>query len=206
MHSGVIVAGGRSTRFGGADKALAELAGTAMIRRVADRVAGVVDELIVNCRPDQTPAITEVMAEYPLPVTYAEDEIPDRGPVAGIRNGLDAATGPYAFVVGCDRPFTDPTLVSYLFDTVEGYDAAIPRLDSQWLQTTQAVYHVDSMAAACSNSLEGTNPSIRDPVTALDYLVLDESELATVTDLDSFENINTRSEFESAQKRLDADE
>ena len=45
MGAGVIVAGGRSTRFGERDKAVADLAGTPMIRRVVDRIAGVTDEL-----------------------------------------------------------------------------------------------------------------------------------------------------------------
>ena len=38
MTTGAIVAGGRSTRFGDRDKAVAELAGVPMIRRVADRL------------------------------------------------------------------------------------------------------------------------------------------------------------------------
>ena len=51
MRSGVVVAGGRSTRFGAPDKAVADLGGTPMIRRVADRIAPAVEELVVNCRP-----------------------------------------------------------------------------------------------------------------------------------------------------------
>ena len=48
MRASLVLAGGRSTRFGDSDKAVAELAGTPMIRRVVDRVAGVVSEVVIN--------------------------------------------------------------------------------------------------------------------------------------------------------------
>jgi molybdopterin-guanine dinucleotide biosynthesis protein A len=206
MRSGVIIAGGQSRRFGETDKALAELAGTPMIRRVADRISAVVDELVVNCRPAQTEAIRTAMDGYPLAVSYAEDEVPDGGPVAGIRNGLAAAEGRFAFVVACDMPFVDPELCSYLFEKVEGHEAAVPQLDSKWFQTTQAVYHADAMATACTKALEAENPQILDPLEELDYIVIDEAEIEAVADLDTFENINTREEFEQAERRLQSTE
>ena len=204
MHSGVVLAGGRSTRFGGDDKAVAALAGTPMIRRVADRLVDVVDELVVNCRPDQTDAIRTAMVDYPHEVSYGEDEVPDRGPVAGIRNGLAEAAGTYAFVVACDMPFVDPALASFLFDRVEfsGVDAAVPRLESGWFQTTQAVYRVDAMRRACDVALEAENPRILAPLEELEYLVIEQGELETVTTVESFENVNTRAEFEEAERRI----
>ena len=204
MRSGVVLAGGRSTRFGDSDKAVAELAGTPMIRRVADRLVGVVDELVVNCRPDQTDAIREAMAGYPLDIIYAEDDVPDQGPVAGIRNGLAAATGSYAFVVACDMPFVDPDLASFLFGRAESEsaDAVVPRLESGWFQTTQAVYRVEAMMRACERALESENPRILAPLDELDVLVVEEDELTDVTSLESFENINTRAEFEAAARRI----
>jgi molybdopterin-guanine dinucleotide biosynthesis protein A len=202
MHSGVIIAGGRSTRFGDTDKAVAELAGTPMIRRVADRLSAVVDEVVVNCRSEQTEAILAAMEGYPHTVTCAEDEVPDRGPVAGIQSGLEQADGRYAFVVACDMPFVDPALATHLFAAVESYGAAVPRLESGWFQTTQAVYHVEAMARACASALETENPRILAPLEELDYVVVEQSDVETVTDLETFENINTRAEFEAAHERL----
>ena len=45
--TGVIQAGGRSTRMGGEPKALLELGGKRIIERVVDAVAGVLDDLLV---------------------------------------------------------------------------------------------------------------------------------------------------------------
>lgn len=202
MKSGVIIAGGRSTRFGDTDKAVAVLAGVPMIRRVADRIAAVVDDLVVNCRPEQTDSIRAAMEGYPLSVAYAEDEVPDRGPVAGIYNGLGSASGRNAFVVACDMPFVDPALASFLFERAGSREAAVPRLESGWFQTTQAVYRVDAMRRACEAALEEENPRILAPLEELDHAVVEESELRTVSSLETFENVNTQSELDAAEKRL----
>ncbi len=217
MHSAVIVAGGRSTRFGDADKAVAPLAGTPMIRRVADRLEPVVDELVVNCREDQRDAIEEALAGYPLPTAFALDPEVDRGPMAGIRNGCRAAEGEYAAVVACDMPFVDPDAIDYLFGRASGevappeaaddegeppFDGAVPRLGDGWYQTTQAVYRPDAMADACDAALERGDRKILAPLEDLSYGVVSEAELATVTDLDTFENLNTQEEFDEAAARL----
>lgn len=202
MRSSVIIAGGRSTRFGEADKAVAELAGTPMIRRVADRIVDVVTEVVVNCRPEQTAAIRTAMEGYPLTVRYAQDETPDQGPVAGIRNGLGTASGDYALVVACDMPFVESALVEHLFDRAESHDAAVPRLDDGWFQTTQAVYHTTAMHRACDAALDRGDRRIVAPLDDLDYVVVETDEVASVASLDSFENINSRDEFESAHQRF----
>jgi molybdopterin-guanine dinucleotide biosynthesis protein A len=202
MRSGVILAGGRSTRFGERDKAVVDLAGTPMIRRVANRIVDVVGELVVNCRPEQRQAIQDAMADYPLAVGYAEDETPDQGPMAGIRNGLATAEGEYAFVVACDMPFVESALADHLFARVQSHDAAVPRLDDEWLQTTQAVYHTDAMRRACDAALDSGARRIVVPLGELDYVVVEADDIQSVAPLDSFENVNTREEFETVRKRL----
>lgn len=206
MRSGVILAGGRSTRFGDADKAVASLAGTPMTRRVADRLEPAVDSLVINCREDQQAAIRDAMAEYPLPVAYALDETPDRGPVAGIRNGLAAVDAAYAAVVACDMPFLDAALVELLFDRAAGNDGAVPRTADGWFQTTQAVYRADAMVAACEESLRAAeHPRVLDPLDNLAYVVVEAQAVESVAVPRSFENINTQAEFQQAQSQFEAE-
>jgi molybdopterin-guanine dinucleotide biosynthesis protein A len=201
MGAGVIVAGGRSTRFGDRDKAVADLAGTPMVRRVADRLAGVVDSLVVNCREDQRGAIAAALAGGRHDPTFAIDERPDEGPMAGIATGLSAVDAEYALVVACDMPFVDPEFVAYLFEKARGHDAAIPRPD-EWFQTTQAVYRADPMVAACEDALDRGEGRIVEPLFDLDYVVVDREEILERTSLDTFENLNTREEFAAAAERL----
>lgn len=222
MPTGAIVAGGRSTRFGDADKAVAELAGVPMIRRVANRLAGtddpvdpgatrasggdpVVDEVVINCRPDQREAIADALAGYPLPVTYAPDTEPDQGPMAGIRNACRAAPGEYAAIVACDMPFVDPAFLAHLFDAAAGHDAAVPQLDDEWFQTTQAVYRADAMADACDAALAAGARKIIEPLFELDHVVVGDAEIRRVTDGRTFENCNTREELLAAERRVRAE-
>jgi molybdopterin-guanine dinucleotide biosynthesis protein A len=203
MSTGVIVSGGRSTRFGDADKAVADLAGTPMIRRVADRIASVVSELVVNCREEQVEPIREAMAGYEHDVAFAVDPDPNQGPMAGIRNGLRAVDTEYAFVVACDMPFVEPAVASYLFDRAAGHDAAVAQLDDQWYQTTQAVYRAEPMADACDDALAAGKHKIIEPLFDLDYVVVEEAEIEEVGLTDTFENLNTRAEFEAAAERFE---
>jgi len=201
MRAGAIVAGGRSTRFGDSDKAVADLAGTPMIRRVADRLGQVVDELVVNCREDQVEAISAALSDHTLDPRFALDEDPDQGPMAGIATGLGAVESEYVAVVACDMPFVDPTFVGYLFERAESHEAAVPRPD-EWFQTTQAVYHADAMRDACRRALERGEHKIVEPLFDLDYVVVEREEILEHTTPATFENLNTREEFEAAVERL----
>lgn len=202
MYTGVVIAGGRSTRFGDEDKAVADLAGTPMIRRVADRIAPVVDALVVNCRGEQVPPITEALDGYEHDVTFAVDDQPDRGPMAGIMTGLREVPTEYAFVVACDMPYVDPKLVSHLFDRAAGRDAVVPRLDDRWFQTTHAVYRADAMADACEAALARGERKIIEPLFELDYVVVGEDDVVEYGGVEAFENVNTRADLEAAAERL----
>lgn len=204
-RTGVILAGGHSTRFGEEDKAVADLAGTAMICRVRDRLEPVVDEFVVNCRTEQVAAIRATLEGGP-DTSFAVDSVPDRGPMAGIVTGLRKTTTAYAVVAACDMPFIDPEFVDYLFERASGHHAAVPKLDDRWFQTTHAVYQAEPMADACERALKRDERRTVEPLSTLDYVVVDESEARAHTDLETFENVNTRDAFEAATARLEGDD
>ena len=204
MRAGAIVAGGRSTRFGDADKALAELAGVPMVRRVADRLTDATDRLVVNCRPDQRAAVEAALDGYADPVTYAKDPEPDQGPMAGIRTacrGVEATDAEYVFVAACDMPFLDPTLVDLCFERAAGHDAAVPRPD-EWYAPTHAVYRASATAEACERALAEGERRVVAPLEYLDRVVVERDALAGHGSLDSFESFDTQEAFEEAETRF----
>jgi molybdopterin-guanine dinucleotide biosynthesis protein A len=201
MRAALVLAGGRSTRFGDRDKAVAELAGTPMIRRVVDRIAGIVDEVVINCRTDQVAAITDAFDGSEFTPEFAIDRDPDEGPMAGIARGLEAVASAYTFVVACDMPFVDPEFAAFLFERADSHDAAVPRPD-EWYQTTQAVYRTDPMAAACRRALDRGAHRIVVPIEDLDEVVVGADEIERVTTHETFENVNTLDEFSAAAERL----
>jgi molybdopterin-guanine dinucleotide biosynthesis protein A len=110
---GVVLAGGRSQRMGGREKAFLELAGRPMLAHIIARFAPQVSHLAINANGD--PAR---FAPFCLPVIA--DTVPDQaGPLAGVLAGLRwvAAGSPRAThmaTVSSDAPFIPPDLVARL--------------------------------------------------------------------------------------------
>jgi molybdopterin-guanine dinucleotide biosynthesis protein A len=108
---GVILAGGRSTRLGGGDKALLPLAGRPLVAHVIERFAPQVDALVLNANGE--PAR---FAAFGLEVV--PDSMPGfPGPLAGILAGLAAARAagrPAIVTATADAPFLPRDLVQRL--------------------------------------------------------------------------------------------
>ncbi|GAA0450739.1 molybdenum cofactor guanylyltransferase [Halococcus dombrowskii] len=201
-RGGVVIAGGRSTRFGERDKVLAELAGVPLVRRVAEQLRGL-DELVISCRTDQTTAIERALDG--IEFRCVTDPDPDGGPLVGVRAGLRALDTDYAAVVAADMPFVDPEFISSLFTRAAGHDAAVPRHED-WFQPTQAVYRTDAMADACAAALSRGERELRAALDVLDHVVVTESEIREHADPRTFVNLNTRREFAAAEHALETDD
>lgn len=197
-RSGIVVAGGGSTRFAGGDKATASLDGAPMIRRVVADLAPVVDDLVVNCRAPQRDALAEALAGYEF--RFAEDPVHHRGPLAGVRAGLRAAAGEYAAIVACDMPFVPAGFLAFLFERARRRTGAAPCLDGV-VRPFPSVVHVRAGLAACREAFV-RRP--RSPETFLDLLdvdvVADEVVRAHV-DPGALTDVNTRRELRAAVER-----
>lgn len=110
--AGLILAGGRGVRMGGADKALLMLAGRPLLAHVMARLAPQVEALAVSANGDAAR-----FAAFGLPVlTDAPDHL-GAGPLAGVLAGLDWAAGLGAerlLVVAVDTPFLPTDLAARL--------------------------------------------------------------------------------------------
>ncbi|MDQ1345497.1 MAG: molybdenum cofactor guanylyltransferase [Pseudomonadota bacterium] len=104
--TGLVLAGGRALRMGGAAKGLAQLHGQPMIAQVIARLRPQVAGLMLNAnRPDY--------AAFGLPLVA--DVVPDyAGPLAGVHAGLLACPTPWLVTVPCDAPFVPTDLVARL--------------------------------------------------------------------------------------------
>ena len=138
--TGVVQAGGKSTRMGGEPKALLELGGRRIIERVLDVVRPVVDDVLI---------VTNTPALYGfLGVPMVADIYPDHGSLGGIFSGLNAAAGDAAFTVACDMPFLHPGVARLVIDRAGEGDVVIPRVGQQ-LETMHALY-----AKSCLPAIE----------------------------------------------------
>src|SRR5688572_6343729 len=117
-HTGVVLAGGRSSRFG-RDKALLELNGEPLLARAVRILAGVVDEVIVLGPADR--------ADHASGARVIPDERPGDGPLPALVTALREMRGERMLAVATDMPLLNPTLLRHVIDRSAGYDVAVPR-------------------------------------------------------------------------------
>ena len=138
--TGVVLAGGRSTRMG-QDKAALLLGGEPLLRRAVRRLHCALAEVIVA-----GPA--ELAALVPG-VRIVADTQPGQGPLAGIGSALRATTTSWIFAVACDMPFVAPDLVRAMVDlalTSPDVDAVVLRA-AHGTEQLHAVYGTSCLPA-----------------------------------------------------------
>ncbi|MEP9388377.1 molybdenum cofactor guanylyltransferase MobA [Mesorhizobium sp. KR9-304] len=117
--AGLVLAGGRATRFGGGDKPLRLLARKTMLAHVLDRLEPQVAPLAISANGD--PAR---FAQYGLPVLADDGAGRQTGPLAGILSGMAwaaAETGcARVLTVAGDTPFFPRNLAARLSQAVAG--------------------------------------------------------------------------------------
>ena len=121
--SGIVLAGGRSSRFGG-DKLAARVDGSTLLERAIAAVAAVSSEVVVVLAPGDERALPAAN----VPIRRAIDPEPFGGPLVGLLAGLEAAREPVTIVVGGDMPTLSPDVLQVLVRRLvanEGYDAAV---------------------------------------------------------------------------------
>lgn len=120
--SGVILAGGRGARMGGADKGWVSWQGRALVERAQERFAPQVDELLIsaNRNLDRYRALgAEVVSDDAQRLgSYA-------GPAAGMLAGMRKARHEWVAFVPCDAPLLPLDLVARLRRAAEGHRAAV---------------------------------------------------------------------------------
>ncbi len=188
--TGVIQAGGRSTRMGGRPKALIELGGRRIIERVLAVLAPAVDDVLIVTN---TP---ELYAFLELPMVA--DVYPDRGSLGGIYSGLRAAPSESAFTVACDMPFLHPEIVGLVVARAGLGDVVIPRVGHQ-LETMHAAYgkaclpHIEERLLAGQLKIVEFFERVR-------VVEIAEADVARFRDPEvAFMNVNTPDELERAR-------
>lgn len=112
----VVLAGGRATRLGGADKASIEVHGRTLLEHALDAVIDAAEVVVVG---DQVPT--------DRPVTFVVEDPRHGGPVAGLLTGRDALLRrtPSLVVVAVDMPRLNARTIRRLHDAAVGHDGAV---------------------------------------------------------------------------------
>jgi molybdopterin-guanine dinucleotide biosynthesis protein A len=121
--TGVILAGGQASRYGGLPKGLEPVGGRRILDRVATILREVTDDLLLIANAAD--------ADSWLPgVRRAGDVIANAGSLGGIHAALWHARTP-VLVVAWDMPFVPAALLQRLIDLGDAHDAAVPESESK---------------------------------------------------------------------------
>ncbi len=200
----IILAGGRSSRFG-QDKGIVALAGKCLASHVYDRVAGIVDEKIVVVRDQQQAESYRKI--FPDLDGLVVDSFSPRSALAGMLTGFSHATGKYSIVLPCDSPLVNPRLVDYLFEQAVGSDVAVPRWPYGYIEPLHAVYRVSSSLETGKRVLaEGKNDFRSLIETLRNVLYVPIGSLGSLAPgLKTFFNVNSPEDLEEARRMIEVE-
>ena len=192
--SGVVLAGGLSRRLG-RDKAVEPIGGEPLISRVISRLSQVSDQTVVVVND------TERVSVLPLPDSTKSvvDIYAGKGSLGGIFTGLSQADGDWAFVVSCDMPFLDTSLLLHMLSLRDGYDVVVPVVDGR-PEPTHALYskvclpHIERRLEADELKIIGFFEEVR--VRYVSETELDRLDPERL----SFFNVNTQEDLDRAHE------
>jgi len=132
VHTSVIIlAGGKSSRMG-MDKAFLEIDGKNTITRLHNLLTPFFDETILSVNTEKKISFNGIKI-----VRDSED---GHGPLMGIYSSLEASLSPVNFVIACDIPEVNMTLLFELLAQSEEYDIAVPSFTEGQYEPLFAVY------------------------------------------------------------------
>ena len=183
--TGVILAGGSSTRMG-RNKALLALGDTTIIGALYRTLAAIFPEVII---------VTNTPEEYAgIPCRTVADIFPGAGSIAGLHAALAHSRTERIFVAACDMPLVSEELIRALC-AMDGWEDALIPFSDGGQEPLHAVYARSSLAEI-QGALERGEKKILDILTRLRTRLVAWDEISHIPGAaDSFRNVNTPEEY-----------
>lgn len=191
--AGLILAGGRSSRFG-SEKAVAELCGMSMLDHAVAAIRQLTPLLAVSVTR-KSAAEALALSEGLCVLHDGENDV--AGPLAGIRRGLEwaSANGSRKMLsLPCDCVLIPDDALRALLSAAGNGAAYV--VTERGAESLCAVWPVSAAGLLESLSAGGLHPPVREVLQALDAAVV------PVRGADAFLNINTRADLVHAAELL----
>lgn len=191
--TGVILAGGLATRYGGQAKGLERVGGVRLIDRVAAALRSASDELLLIAN--------DPAAAGWLPGVRAEADVrPGNGSLGGIHAALVHAGGP-VLVVAWDMPFVPGALLAELRALGTEADVAVPESDSRRGIEPLCAYYGPVCRAPIERCLDAGDRRVIGFYDAVRVARMDRAEVQRFGDpARLFMNVNTPHELALAER------
>ncbi len=139
--TGVVIAGGKSSRFG-QDKALFAYRGQSLVEHAINIIKPHCGRLVINTNKPE--------AYTGLGFECINDVFPDAGPLGGIHSALSHAGGGKVVIIACDTPHIPTEIYGKLLEQIKNHDLAMP-VHKGFIETMCAVY-----SSSCLQALEAS--------------------------------------------------
>jgi len=170
--AGIILAGGRSSRFG-RDKALFDFQGRPLIAYVMDAFSGTARRIIVSVSPGRAASFRELFGDS---IELVEDDSPFEGPLFGIAKAVEMVSEEFVLLAPCDMPFLDRALYRLLLMRIEEHEAAMPILRN-YHEPIIGAYRTDSLRRAAVTAISKGHRKLSSILAELDVIGVSELEL-----------------------------
>ncbi|MBU1097519.1 MAG: molybdenum cofactor guanylyltransferase [Bacteroidetes bacterium] len=149
--TGIILAGGKSTRMG-ENKSFLKINGEFVIERVVKLMKGIFEKNII---------ITNTPQEYEfLKTSVFKDIYTYKGPLAGIHSGLRHSETEKNFIISCDIPLMRGEIIDYIINYKTEKPVTVCRADG-FIQQLAGRYSKNVLPYA-EKVLEKNNTEVRD--------------------------------------------
>jgi len=192
--SGIVLAGGKSLRFG-QNKSFVTIGNKSLLEQVVSCLSPVCRDIIIVTTGE--PTIPQFIRNPKIKVLT--DFYPGKGPLGGIYTGLKASGTHFNLVVAADMPFLNPELLRYMLSLADSYDLIVPRV-GKLVEPLHAVY-----TKSCLSPIERmiTNNELHVSqlfsLVRVRYVETEEIEKFDPRHL-SFFNINTEADLAKARE------
>ncbi|MEX2274543.1 MAG: molybdenum cofactor guanylyltransferase [Actinomycetota bacterium] len=167
--TGVVLAGGRSTRFG-SDKLVATYRGMPLLHHAVLRLIEVCSEVVVVLAPEGA----DPTLPPGIPARFARDATEGQGPLAGVLAGLQATTTDVALVVGGDMPeISTPVVLEMLEVAAQSSVDAVVLGDGDTFRPLPVLVRADRGREVAHALLHDEERRLRAFVQALRVAVID---------------------------------
>ena len=182
--TGVVLAGGKSSRMG-RNKALLPFGAGTLLESVIAKVQTVFERVVLSVHEE---------GAYPqITLPQVADRYPETGPMGAIASLLDAGES-RIFCVACDMPFLNASLIEYLCSFTD-CDAVVPVWRGR-MESLHALYS-DALLPAFQALLRENRFKVADALLEAHVRYVGEEEIRKIDARgDSFRNVNTPREFE----------
>ena len=196
-----VLAGGRSRRMGGGEKALLRLGGATLLERVltAARPLGLPVRVVAGTPP--SPQLRAAAAAG-SDLGIAGDRYPGQGPLGGLLTAFEVDSPKRVLALACDLPFLTSPLLEFLLEQSQAdCDAAVPE-DRTGLQPLCAVYR-DTCRPLLHQSLAGGKLGVSAFARSLRLRLLRPGEYGHLDPHGmAFANVNTPEDLAAAERFL----